>query len=75
MPNTKSARRRVRRVKLQTSVNKVRKSKYKLAVKQMANYISAGKIKEAKDKTDFTKIDPLIEEEIKTPNWIKEPFR
>ena len=49
MPNTKSARRRVRRVKLQTSVNKVRKSKYKLAVKQMANYISAGKIKEAKE--------------------------
>ena len=35
MPNTKSAIRRLRRVKKQTSVNKVRKSKYKSAVKQM----------------------------------------
>ena len=35
MPNTKSAIRRVRRVKKQTSVNRVRKSKYKSAVKQM----------------------------------------
>ena len=35
MPNTKSAIRRVRRVKKQTTVNRVRKSKYKSAVKQM----------------------------------------
>ena len=35
MPNTKSAIRRVRRVKKQTQVNRVRKSKYKNAVKQM----------------------------------------
>ena len=35
MPNTKSAIRRVRRVKKQTTVNKIRKSKYKSAVKQM----------------------------------------
>ena len=35
MPNTKSAIRRVRRVKKQTSVNRIRKSKYKNAVKQM----------------------------------------
>ena len=35
MPNTKSAIRRVRRVKKQTFVNKVRKSKYKSAVKHM----------------------------------------
>ena len=35
MPNTKSAIRRVRRVKKQTSVNRVRKSKYKSAIKQM----------------------------------------
>ena len=35
MPNTKSAIRRVRRVKIQTSVNRVRKSKYKNAVKKM----------------------------------------
>ena len=35
MPNTKSAIRRVRRVKKQTRVNRIRKSKYKNAVKQM----------------------------------------
>ena len=35
MPNTKSAIRRVRRVKRQTQVNRIRKSKYKNAVKQM----------------------------------------
>ena len=35
MPNTKSAIRRVRRVKKQTQVNRIRKSKYKTAVKQM----------------------------------------
>ena len=35
MPNTKSAIRRVRRVKRQTQINRIRKSKYKNAVKQM----------------------------------------
>ena len=35
MPNTKSAIRRVRRVKKQTQVNRIRKSKYKNAIKQM----------------------------------------
>tara|TARA_B100000963_G_scaffold44006_1_gene32795 strand:+ start:390 stop:650 length:261 start_codon:yes stop_codon:yes gene_type:complete len=35
MPNTKSAIRRVRRVKKQTQVNRIRKSKYKKAVKEM----------------------------------------
>ena len=35
MPNTKSAIRRVRRVKMQTQVNRIRKSKYKNAIKQM----------------------------------------
>ena len=39
MPNTKSAIRRVRRVKKQTSVNRVRKSKYKSAVKHMETLI------------------------------------
>tara|TARA_B100000029_G_scaffold433712_1_gene446690 strand:+ start:303 stop:572 length:270 start_codon:yes stop_codon:yes gene_type:complete len=48
MPNTKSAIRRVRRVKNQTIINKIRKSKYKSAIKQMSGYIDAGKIKEAK---------------------------
>tara|TARA_B100002019_G_C20872893_1_gene404833 strand:+ start:306 stop:566 length:261 start_codon:yes stop_codon:yes gene_type:complete len=35
MPNTKSAIRRVRRVKKQTQVNRVRRSKYKNAIKKM----------------------------------------
>ena len=41
MPNTKSAIRRVRRVKKQTQVNRIRKSKYKNAVKQMELYLKA----------------------------------
>ena len=35
MPNTKSAIRRGRRVKKQTKINKIRKSKYKNAIKEM----------------------------------------
>ena len=35
MPNTKSAVRKVRRVKKQTQVNRIRKSKYKNAIKNM----------------------------------------
>ena len=49
MPNTKSAIRRAKRTKLQTSVNRIRKSKYKSAIKQMTDYIDTGKIKEAKE--------------------------
>ena len=48
MPNTKSAIRRIKRTQLQTSVNRIRKSKYKSAVKQMSIYIESGKINEAK---------------------------
>ena len=49
MPNTRSAIRRVKRTNIQTSVNKIRKSKYKSAIKQMSNNITSGKMKEAKD--------------------------
>jgi len=49
MPNTKSARRRTKRTQIQTSINSIRKSKYKSVVKIMTNYIAAGKMKEAKD--------------------------
>ena len=48
MPNTKSAIRRIRRVEKQTTFNKIRKSKYKSALKRMSGYIDAGKVKEAK---------------------------
>ena len=49
MPNTKSARRRTKKTQIQTSVNSIRKRKYKSVVKVMTNYLAAGKIKEAKD--------------------------
>ena len=47
MPNTKSAIRRIRKAHLQALVNKIRKSKYRSAVKQMSIYLDSGKIKEA----------------------------
>ena len=48
MPNTISAIRRTKKTKLQTLVNKARKSKYKSAIKQMSAYLNAGNIDEAK---------------------------
>jgi len=49
MPNTKSAIRRVRRVKKQTLVNRIRKSKYKSAVKHMESLIKKGDKKRIKE--------------------------
>ena len=48
MPNTKSATRRTKRTQLQALVNRIRKSKYKSAVKQMTIYLESGKINEAR---------------------------
>ena len=48
MPNTKSAIRRVRRVKKQTQVNRMRRSKYKHAIKQMDIYLKAKEKDKAK---------------------------
>ena len=45
MPNTKSAIRRVRKVNKQTSVNKIRKSKYKSIIKGISLLITAKKKK------------------------------
>ena len=47
MPNTKSAIQRVRRVNKQTSVNRIRKSKYKSIIKEISLLIIAKKKKEA----------------------------
>ena len=58
MPNTKSAIRRVRRVKKQTKVNRIRKSKYKNAVKQMELYLK-GKDKD-KAKKYFSKFQSIL---------------
>ena len=48
MPNTKSAIRRTKRAQLQASVNRIRKSKYKSAIKQMTAYLAANDTKKAK---------------------------
>ena len=48
MPNTKSTIRRVRRVKKQTLVNKIRKSKYKKAVKDMELVLKSKDVSKAK---------------------------
>ena len=42
MPNTASAIRRVRRVVKQTAVNRLRKSKYRAALKKMEDLIKKG---------------------------------
>ena len=47
MPNTKSAIRRVRRVEIQTQVNRVRRSKYRAAIKQMHQIVLKKKKEEA----------------------------
>ena len=49
MPNTKSAISRTRRSQQQALVNRIRKSKYKSAVKQMSIYLDSGKMSEAKN--------------------------
>ena len=58
MPNTKSAIRRVRRVKTQTSVNRLRKSKYRSAIKQMEELIKKGD--KSKIKSFFPKFQSIL---------------
>ncbi len=58
MPNTKSAIRRVRRVKKQTQINRIRKSKYKNAVKQMDLLIKSKD--KAKAKKYFSKFQSIL---------------
>ena len=64
MPNTKSAVRRVRRVKKQTIVNRTRKSKYKNAIKHMESLIKS-KDKE-KAKKYFSKFQSILMQVAKT---------
>ena len=58
MPNTKSAVRRVRRVKKQTIVNRIRKSKYKNAIKHMESLIKSRD--KAKAKKYFSKFQSIL---------------
>ena len=64
MPNTKSAIRRVRRVKKQTQINRIRKSKYKNAVKHMELLLKS-KDKE-KAKKNFSKFQSVLMQVAKT---------
>ena len=58
MPNTKSAIRKVRRVKSQTQINRIRKSKYKNAIKNMEALLKS-KDKE-KAKKYFPKFQSIL---------------
>ena len=58
MPDTKSAIRRVRRVKKQTQVNRKRKSKYKNTVKQMEQYLKSKDSQKAN--TYFSKFQSIL---------------
>ena len=58
MPNTKSAIRRVKRVKKQTAVNRIRKGKYKSALKSMDKLLKSGD--KAKIKKYFPKFQSIL---------------
>jgi len=58
MPNTKSATNRVKRVKKQTLVNKLRKNKYKSALRKIHKLI------EKKDTKKIEKYFPIFQSEL-----------
>ena len=64
MPNTKSAIRRVRRVQKQTQINRIRKSKYKSAVKEMDTFIKSKE--KDKAKKYFSKFQSILMQVAKT---------
>jgi len=64
MPNTDSAIRRVRRVVKQTAVNRLRKSKYRAAVKKMEDLIKSGE--KDKIKSFFSDFQSILMKVTKT---------
>ena len=58
MANTKSAIKRIRRISKQTSVNKIRKSRYKNAIKKMSVLL------EKKDKSKALEFLPKLNSEL-----------
>ena len=64
MPNTKSAIRRVRRVKKQTQINRIRKSKYRKALKDMDALIKSKN--KGKAKKYFSKFQSILMQVAKT---------
>jgi small subunit ribosomal protein S20 len=64
MPNTASAIRRVRRVVKQTAVNRLRKSKYRAAIKKMEDLIKIGE--KDKIKSFFSEFQSILMKVSKT---------
>ena len=64
MPNTVSAIRKVRRIAKQTAVNRLRKSKYKAAVKKMEDLMKNGE--KDKIKTFFPNFQSILMKVVKT---------
>ncbi len=58
MPNTKSAKRKVKKIKRQSSINKLRRNRYKSAVKKMQKLI------EKRDKSEIKKYFPVFQSEL-----------
>ena len=71
MPNTASAIRRVRRVTKQTAVNRLRKSKYRAAVKKMEDLIKKGE--KEKIKNFFPSFQSLLMKVTKSGTINKKP--
>ena len=67
MPNTKSAIRRVRRVNTQTSVNRIRKNKYKSIIRKINLLI------EAKKKEETVKLLPKLNSQLMKIAKIRTP--
>ena len=64
MPNTVSAIRKVRRIAKQTAVNRLRKSKYRAAVKKMEDLMKNGE--KDKIKTFFPNFQSILMKVVKT---------
>ena len=60
MPNTKSAIRRVKRVKKQSLVNKLRRSRYRLAIKKINKLIEKKDEKRMSEDTRYPEDGPGI---------------
>ena len=58
MPNTKSAKRKVKKIQRQASINKLRRNRYKSAIKKMQKLI------EKRDKKEIDKFFPIFQSEL-----------
>ena len=58
MPNTKSSKRKVKKIQRQASINKLRRNRYKSAIKKMQKLI------EKRDKKEIDKFFPIFQSEL-----------